>query len=62
MSLWSVDDEATTELMIRFYRHLLGDGLAPAEALRKAQLDLRTQARWAAPYYWAGFVVQGDWR
>jgi CHAT domain-containing protein len=62
VSLWSVDDRATTELMVRFYRHLLDGARAPAAALRAAQLELRSDPRWAAPYYWAGFVVQGDWR
>ncbi|MCP4653889.1 MAG: CHAT domain-containing protein, partial [bacterium] len=62
VSLWSVDDRATTELMIRFYRHLLTGGLPPAAALRAAQRELRAESRWSAPYYWAGFILQGDWR
>ncbi len=62
VSLWYVDDRATAELMILFYRALLVDGLGPAEALRRAQLELPTvDRRWQAPYYWAGFVLQGDW-
>jgi CHAT domain-containing protein len=35
---------------------------APAAALRAAQASMASEARWADPYYWAGFVVQGDWR
>ena len=63
VSLWSVDDRATAELMIGFYRALLIDGLDPAEALRQAQLALPTiDDRWREPYFWAGFVLQGDWR
>ncbi len=62
VSLWSVEDRATAELMTRFYRGVLGEGLAPAAALRSAQLSLRSEARWRAPYYWAGFVLQGEWR
>ena len=44
-SLWSVEDRATSELMVRFYRSLFRDGLAPAAALRSAQLDLRRDRR-----------------
>jgi CHAT domain-containing protein len=61
-SLWKVDDLATAELMQRFYRGLLKRGLRPAAALRAAQLELASSPRWSAPYYWAGFVLQGDWR
>ena len=62
VSLWGVDDQATTELMSRFYRHLLRDDLPPAAALRAAQRELRAEPRWSAPYYWAAFILQGDWR
>jgi CHAT domain-containing protein/tetratricopeptide (TPR) repeat protein len=61
-SLWQVDDESTAELMQRFYRAMLKDGRRPAEALRAAQLEMMANPRWAAPFYWAGFVLQGDWR
>ncbi|MFN7978210.1 MAG: CHAT domain-containing tetratricopeptide repeat protein [Vicinamibacterales bacterium] len=61
-SLWPVDDAATAELMTRFYRHLLRDGRPASEALRLAQRELARVAPWQAPYYWAGFVLQGDWR
>jgi CHAT domain-containing protein len=61
-SLWSVRDEATAELMARLYRAMLERGESPAAALRAAQLSLRQDARWGAPYYWAGFVLQGEWR
>lgn len=62
MSLWDVEDTATKELMSRFYQGVLVDELSPASALRQAQLSMRAEARWAAPYYWAGFVLQGDWK
>lgn len=62
VSLWNVNDLATAELMERFYRHLLQDGMRPAEALRAAQLSMLREERWAAPYYWAGFTLQGEWR
>jgi len=61
-SLWKVEDEATAELMKRFYQQMLQHGLKPAAALRAAQTDMRQQKRWSSPYYWAGFVLQGEWK
>jgi CHAT domain-containing protein/Tfp pilus assembly protein PilF len=61
-SLWQVDDLATAELMKRFYRGMLKEGLRPAAALRAAQREMASSRNWSAPYYWAGFVLQGDWR
>ncbi|MGI9065871.1 MAG: CHAT domain-containing protein [Pyrinomonadaceae bacterium] len=62
-SLWEIEDKATSELMVRFYRRMLGpEKLSPAAGLRMAQLDLRKDPRWHAPYYWAGFTLQGEWR
>jgi CHAT domain-containing protein len=58
-SLWKVEDLATEELMKRFYRALWKEGLAPAEALQKAQTEMR-QTDWAEPPYWAGFVIIGE--
>ncbi len=62
VSLWNVDDQATAELMARFYRELLVEGLLPAAALRAAQVAISRDDRWRAPYFWAGFVLQGEWR
>jgi hypothetical protein len=61
-SLWKVDDRATAELMKLFYQRMLRDGLRPAAALRKAQIDMWKRPRWSAPYYWAGFTLQGEWK
>jgi CHAT domain-containing protein len=61
-SLWKVDDRATAELMKLFYQRMLRDGLRPSAALRKAQIDMLKRPRWAAPYYWAGFTLQGEWK
>jgi CHAT domain-containing protein len=58
-SLWKVDDEATAELMKRFYQGMFRDDLPPAAALRQAQIAMWQQSRWHAPYYWAAFVIQG---
>jgi CHAT domain-containing protein len=60
-SLWKVDDDATAELMKHFYEGMFKRGLTPAAALRDAQLDLWKQKRWHAPYYWAAFVIQGQY-
>ena len=62
VSLWEVDDQATARLMERFYRELLVSGRSPSASLRLAQLSMRDDTRFAAPYYWAGFVLQGEWR
>lgn len=61
-SLWRVDDAATSALMTAFYRGMLRDKRTPAAALRAAQLEISKTARWSAPYFWAGFVLHGDWR
>jgi CHAT domain-containing protein len=61
-SLWKVDDVATAELMTVFYRKMLVENLRPAAALRGAQAEMIKQTRWKSPYYWAGFIIQGDWR
>jgi CHAT domain-containing protein len=61
-SLWQVDDESTAELMSRFYRGMLKEGRPAPAALRQAQLELSRHPRWSAPFYWAGFVLQGEWR
>ena len=61
-SVWKVDDVATAELMKRLYRGMLTDGLPPAAALRQSQIEMWKQPRWQSSYYWAAFVIQGEWR
>jgi CHAT domain-containing protein len=62
-SLWKVDDRATSELMKRFYQGMLGpEALSPAGALRQAQMSIWKQKQWREPYYWAAFVLQGEWK
>jgi CHAT domain-containing protein len=61
-SLWRVDDEATAELMKRFYTNMLQRGIPPAEALRAAQNSIRSEPQWSSPYYWAAFTLQGEYR
>ncbi len=63
VSLWDVNDEATAELMARFYKEMLGNKkLSPAAALRQAQLSMSKDKRWSNPYYWAGFILQGEFK
>jgi CHAT domain-containing protein len=61
-SLWKVDDEATAELMKRFYANMLERGMTPASALRAAQNSIRQEPQWRSPYYWAAFTLQGEYR
>ena len=61
-TLWEVRDRQTSELMVRFYRGMLHDGLKPVAALRAAQLAMMRDPASSAPFYWAGFVLQGEWR
>jgi CHAT domain-containing protein len=62
VSLWNVNDRATAELMEKFYRRMLAGGERPAAALRAAQVEMWRDMRWEAPYYWAAFTLQGEWR
>jgi CHAT domain-containing protein len=61
-SLWKVNDEATAELMKRFYANMLQSGMTPAEALRAAQNSIRRESQWRSPHYWAAFTLQGEYR
>jgi CHAT domain-containing protein/Tfp pilus assembly protein PilF len=61
-SLWKVDDEATAELMKRFYSRMLEGGMKPAAALREAQNSIRAEPQWRSPFYWAAFNLQGDYK
>ena len=57
MSLWSVPDLATQELMVDFYQRILA-GTAKADALRESQLALRN--KYPHPKDWGAFICQGD--
>jgi CHAT domain-containing protein len=59
-SLWSVDDKATAELMKRFYQGMLSEGQRAAAALRAAQVAMWEKKK--PPYFWAAFVLQGEWK
>ncbi|HKE58930.1 MAG TPA: CHAT domain-containing tetratricopeptide repeat protein [Pyrinomonadaceae bacterium] len=58
LSLWAVDDEATVQLMVDFYKELLITGSA-AGALRQAQLKMMKEK--PHPFFWAPFVLMGKW-
>ncbi|MEM9490603.1 MAG: CHAT domain-containing protein [Myxococcota bacterium] len=60
MSLWQVDDQATRDLMTRYYRRLTA-GKGRTDALRQAQLHMLRSDDYSHPYYWAGFIPAGAW-
>ncbi len=62
VSLWSVDDEGTSVLMQKFYQKMQQQKLAPAAALRAAQMEMMQEEKWKSPYYWAAFTLQGEWK
>jgi len=76
VSLWSVADKSTAELMTDFYRRLLAPpagsvsttasasstGVSASGAMREAQLAMIAGKKYSAPFYWAPFVLVGDWR
>jgi CHAT domain-containing protein len=70
VSLWSVADRSTADLMADFYKRLLvssagassPNGVSASSAMREAQLAMIAGKRYSAPFYWAPFVLVGDWR
>jgi CHAT domain-containing protein/tetratricopeptide (TPR) repeat protein len=62
VSLWNVNDQATADLMAKFYQRMLKQGERPAAALRAAQVEMWRSAQWRSPYYWAAFTMEGEWR
>jgi CHAT domain-containing protein/Tfp pilus assembly protein PilF len=63
VSAWEVQDGPSATLMVKFYRGLLGPKkLSAAAALRAAQIEMSRDKQFAAPYFWAGFTLQGEWR
>ncbi len=58
-SYWDVEDEATAELMSRFYRHLFVDNVSPSRALQIAQSSMWVEERWRSPELWGAFELQG---
>jgi tetratricopeptide (TPR) repeat protein len=60
VSLWDIDDRASSALIKQFYVHWLGDGVGKAEALRRAQDAVRRMPGYDHPKFWAGFVLAGS--
>jgi len=61
-TLWQVNDTSTASLMAEFYQELIQPQISKAQALRQAQLKLLQQAKYQDPYYWAPFVLVGNWQ
>ena len=62
VSLWSVADKSTADLMTDFYKRLLSaEGTTSSSALRGAQLAMISGKKYSAPFFWAPFVLVGDW-
>jgi CHAT domain-containing protein len=61
-SLWKVNDRATQLLMANFYQNLVTKKLSKAESLKLAQQSLIQHAQYRSPYYWAAFVLVGNWQ
>lgn len=59
-SLWDVDDNATRDLMIYFYRNLLEKNMDKTEAFKHAKLELMKDERYRSPLYWSAFVMYGE--
>lgn len=62
VTLWSVADKPTAELMTDFYQRLLGPNPSPSAAIREAQLAMISGKKYSAPFYWAPFVFVGEWK
>ncbi len=61
-SLWQIEDRASSVFMKRFYSEMLKENKSRPEALLATQRAMFEDGRWRAPYYWAPFILQGDWR
>ena len=60
-TLWAVQDLSTANLMSQFYEFLKNPEISKAEALRQAQLSLLRSPQYNHPFYWAPFVLVGNW-
>ena len=61
-SLWKVSDKATPKLVTEFYRQIkLNQGITKTQALQKAQLKVIKMKEYQHPYYWAAFILIGNW-
>ncbi|HEY9832016.1 MAG TPA: CHAT domain-containing protein, partial [Stenomitos sp.] len=60
-TLWTVNDESTAKFMEQFYKELFTPNITRAEAVRQAQLYLLKTPESAHPYFWAPFILVGNW-
>jgi CHAT domain-containing protein/lipopolysaccharide biosynthesis regulator YciM len=60
-TLWQINDESTAIFMEAFYHELIQKGVSKAEAVNKAQRHLFENANFRHPYYWASYVLLGNW-
>lgn len=60
-SLWTVNDEATAKLMSKFYEQLSTNNISKAESLRQAKLSLLNTFWYKHPFYWASYILVGNW-
>ena len=61
-TLWNVADASTAELMADFYTELAKPNVNKAEALQNAQLSLLRSEEYSHPYYWAPYILMGNWK
>jgi CHAT domain-containing protein len=61
-TLWPVADQSTAILMADMYKQRQAKSLTKIEALRQAQLSLLSQSKYAHPFYWAPFILMGNWK
>jgi CHAT domain-containing protein len=59
VSLWSVDDEGTRDLMVRFYENMIRKGSGTAESLRLAKQEM-LKTKYRSPFFWSAFVMYGE--
>ncbi|NEO46538.1 MAG: CHAT domain-containing protein [Moorea sp. SIO4A3] len=60
-TIWAVNDEATAVLMNRFYQELTDTSISKAEALNRAQKSILQDPNYEHPYYWAAYIMVGNW-
>jgi CHAT domain-containing protein len=60
-TLWAINDRSTSVLMDQFYSQLAQKKVTKAEALRQAQLALLKSPQYQHPYFWAPFILVGNW-
>ncbi|MGD1921003.1 MAG: CHAT domain-containing protein, partial [Pleurocapsa sp.] len=62
-TLWSVEDQSTVALMDKFYEQLASNtsSVTKSQALREAQIALMHSEQYSHPYYWAPFILVGNW-